>query len=91
MSFLSRRAATISISTISSAAAAGFTFYSYRYKQQKMLPSYEATFSVPLECESCVTDIKSALSTVDGSFPTPLSPPSLLLPKSLNQHIINQA
>ncbi|CAO1598495.1 copper chaperone [Xanthoria calcicola] len=80
MSFLSRRAATISISTLSAAAAAaGFTFYSTRSRQQKMLPSYEATFSVPLECESCVTDIKSALSKVDGITSTAFSIPSSLI------------
>ncbi|KAL8674114.1 MAG: hypothetical protein Q9168_001451 [Polycauliona sp. 1 TL-2023] len=70
MSFLSRRAAT-AITAFSATAAGGTLLYSqqsprpHQNKQQKMLPSYEATFSVPLECESCVTDIKGALSKVD--------------------------
>ncbi|KAL8849027.1 MAG: hypothetical protein Q9221_005988 [Calogaya cf. arnoldii] len=80
MSFLSRRTATTSISVLS--AAAGLTLYSqttHKRKEQKMLPSYEATFSVPLECESCVRDIKSALSKVDGITSTNFSIPTSLV------------
>ena len=68
MSFLSRKATTASISALS--AFAGLTLYTQTFssnRQQKMLPSYEATFSVPLKCDSCVSDIKNALSKIDGS------------------------
>ena len=75
MSLFSRKATTISISALS--AFAGLTLYTqtiHKNRQQKMLPSYEATFSVPLKCESCVSDIKSALSNIDGS--SSLHPPA---------------
>ncbi|KAL8723753.1 MAG: hypothetical protein Q9225_000048 [Loekoesia sp. 1 TL-2023] len=75
MSLLAKRATIASISALS--AAAGATLYYKTYsniKAKKMLPSYEATFSVPLECESCVNDIKGALSKVDGSSLYPSSP-----------------
>ncbi|KAL8842999.1 MAG: hypothetical protein Q9176_002302 [Flavoplaca citrina] len=80
MSLLSRRATTISISALS--AFAGLTLYTqtvYKNRQQKMLPSYEATFSVPLKCESCVSDIKSALSKIDGIALTSFSIPNSLI------------
>ncbi|KAL8893515.1 MAG: hypothetical protein Q9207_008582, partial [Kuettlingeria erythrocarpa] len=70
MPILSRRAAysALGVITISSSAAAAY--YTHRISnqpppQRKMLPSYEATFSVPLECDACVTDIKSVLSKLD--------------------------
>ncbi|KAL8728332.1 MAG: hypothetical protein Q9166_005475 [cf. Caloplaca sp. 2 TL-2023] len=80
MSFLPRRAALTSISAIS--AAAGATIYYHIYQNgrgKKMLPSYEATFSVPLECDACVQDIKGALSKVDGITSTSFSIPSRLV------------
>ncbi|KAI4249268.1 MAG: hypothetical protein L6R40_000726 [Gallowayella cf. fulva] len=77
MSFATRRAAITSISVLSSAA--GATIYYRNHRTQRMLPSYEATFSVPLECDACVNDIKSALSKVDGITSTTFSLPQSLV------------
>lgn len=41
---------------------------------QKMLPTYQATFSVPLSCDSCVNDISTALSGLPGKLPFLPSP-----------------
>ncbi|KAL8924435.1 MAG: hypothetical protein Q9208_004043 [Pyrenodesmia sp. 3 TL-2023] len=87
MPLLSRRAAynALSIFSLSGAAA----YYTYRISNpprppnKKMLPSYEATFSVPLECDACVTDIKSALSKIDGKRPHSISSTSFSIPSRL--------
>ncbi|KAL8790796.1 MAG: hypothetical protein Q9213_000420 [Squamulea squamosa] len=79
MSVLSRRAAITSISAISAAAGATIYYQNTKTKRQSMLPSYEATFSVPLECDACINDIKSALSKVDGITSTTFSIPSHLV------------
>ncbi|KAL8995452.1 MAG: hypothetical protein Q9169_004793 [Polycauliona sp. 2 TL-2023] len=83
MSFLSRRAAKISITALSATTAAStYLYFQTPYnktRQQKMLPSYEATFSVPLECQSCVDDIKSALSKIDGITSSTFSIPTSLI------------
>lgn len=80
MNLLSRRAA-FSTLTIASGTAAAYSIYHHKHTNaptKKMLPSYEATFSVPLECDACITDIKGALSKVDG-------PPSLFSPHFLHK------
>ncbi len=35
-------------------------------KPKIMLPSYKATFSVPLACDSCISDVSAVLSTIPG-------------------------
>ena len=65
---LIKRATYASIASLSTAA-----FY-YAYTKPKnpqtdnagMLQSYQATYCVPLSCESCVNDISTALSTLPG-------------------------
>ncbi|KAL8804843.1 MAG: hypothetical protein Q9182_002337 [Xanthomendoza sp. 2 TL-2023] len=83
MSFATRRAAITSISALSAAAAAAAAALSYHTiqtsKPKKMLPSYEATFSVPLECDACINDIKDALSKLDGITSTTFSLPHRLV------------
>ncbi|KAL6718371.1 copper chaperone [Lecanora helva] len=44
-----------------------------------MLPPYEATFSVPMHCDSCVQDISSALSKLEGIQSTSFSLPQKFL------------
>ncbi|KAL8684482.1 MAG: hypothetical protein Q9218_008275 [Villophora microphyllina] len=83
MSFLFRRTTILSISALS-ATAGGVTYYyrtnsNHNDRHKKMLPSYEATFSVPLECDACVNDIKSALSKIDGISSTHFSIPTRLI------------
>lgn len=43
------------------------------------LPSYEATFSIPMHCDACIKDISTALSTLPGIRETSFSLPSQLL------------
>lgn len=50
-----------------------------RQQNQKMLPSYEATFSVPITCESCTSDISNALSKLPGIHKISYSIPSKLV------------
>ncbi|KAI4113706.1 MAG: hypothetical protein LQ345_005374 [Seirophora villosa] len=81
MNLLSRRAA-FSTLTIASGTAAAYSIYHHKHTNaptKKMLPSYEATFSVPLECDTCIADIKGALSKVDGISSTNFSLPSRLV------------
>lgn len=47
---------------------------------QKMLPTYQATFSVPLSCNSCVNDITTALSGLPGKLPRLFLPSPTSLP-----------
>ncbi|KAL8677995.1 MAG: hypothetical protein Q9186_005625 [Xanthomendoza sp. 1 TL-2023] len=77
MSFATRRAAITSISALSAAALYYHTHQTS--KPKTMLPSYEATFSVPLECDACINDIKGALSKVDGITSTTFSLPHRLI------------
>ncbi|KAL8929393.1 MAG: hypothetical protein Q9172_000444 [Xanthocarpia lactea] len=79
MSLLSRRAAITSISALSAAAGATLYYKNSSSTRPKMLPSYEATFSVPLECEACVIEIKNALSKIQGITSTNFSIPSRLV------------
>ena len=73
MSFLiTKRALFTSAAT---ASAAGAFYYTYSSPaspgKQKMLPAYEATFSVPLKCDDCVKDVSSALEKLPGELPRP--------------------
>ncbi|KAL8813556.1 MAG: hypothetical protein Q9223_004884 [Gallowayella weberi] len=79
MSFATRRAAITSISALSAAAAALSYHANQTSKPKTMLPSYEATFSVPLECDACINDIKGALSKLDGITSTTFSLPHRLV------------
>ena len=45
----------------------------------KMLPPYQATFSVDMTCNACISSISSALSTVDDIQTTNFSLPNKLL------------
>ncbi|KAL8935621.1 MAG: hypothetical protein Q9211_004606 [Gyalolechia sp. 1 TL-2023] len=75
MSFLSRRALATSMSALSAVAGAAIYHGANEARKRDMLPSYEATFSVPLKCDTCVNDVKSALSKVDGNYlPTDFPP-----------------
>ncbi|KAL9597351.1 MAG: hypothetical protein Q9219_005217 [cf. Caloplaca sp. 3 TL-2023] len=76
MNFASRRTGIITLTTLGATTASILTL---SRPQKKMLPSYEATFSVPLECDSCVSDIKSALSKIGGVSSTSFSIPSRLV------------
>jgi len=53
--------------------SAGAAFYISKPStpSKKMLPTYEATFSVPLNCDACVEDISSALSKLPGKSTLP--------------------
>ncbi|KAI4181707.1 MAG: hypothetical protein L6R41_006447 [Letrouitia leprolyta] len=60
------------MSALSAVAGAAIYYGTNNARTRDTLPSYEATFSVPLKCDSCVNDIKSALSKVDDqSFSGP--------------------
>ncbi|KAF6233745.1 hypothetical protein HO173_007957 [Letharia columbiana] len=48
-------------------------------KREKMLPAYEATFSVPMHCDACIKDISGALSKLPGVQETDFSLPKQLL------------
>lgn len=48
-------------------------------KREKMLPAYQATFSVPMHCDGCIRDIRGALSKVPGIQETDFSLPKQLL------------
>lgn len=77
MNPLFRKVAFNTLTIASSGAAAYSIYHTYNNnnsQRKKMLPSYEATFSVPLECAACITDVKGALSKVDGP---PFSSPQI--------------
>ncbi|KAL9129356.1 MAG: hypothetical protein Q9217_002156 [Psora testacea] len=66
--------------TAASLTAGSAFYYSVREGQSKsMLPSYEATFSVPITCDSCVNDINGALKKLPGIQETSFSIPSKLV------------
>ena len=48
-------------------------------KREKMLPAYQATFSVPMHCDACIKDISRALSKLPGIQETDFSLPKQLL------------
>lgn len=48
-------------------------------KREKMLPAYQATFSVPMHCDACIKDISSVLSKLPGIQETDFSLPKQLL------------
>ena len=50
-----------------------------------ILPTYQATFSVPLSCGSCVSDISTALSALPGIYTFLIPPP----PKTRAWHSYN--
>lgn len=95
MSFLSRKALTTSMSALSAVAGAAIYYGTNNARTRDTLPSYEATFSVPLKCDSCVNDIKSALSKVDGPSHGPFSSinvsstPSIPRPKLFRSQTTN--
>ena len=64
MSLVSRRL----IYTTAASLSAGTLYYISKPPSttKKMLPTYEATFSVPLECDACIKDISSALEKLPG-------------------------
>lgn len=78
MSFaLPRRLIYATTATISTGAA--FYLSNRSSPIPKMLPTYEATFSVPLECDACIHDISSALSKLPGIHTTTFSLPTSML------------
>ena len=99
MSFLLTKRALFT--TTASASAASVFYYTYSSRPPvattKMLPAYEATFSVPLECDDCVKDISSALEKLPGAtsliHPTCNNPPNqhylLLLTHTSTRHPLN--
>ena len=48
-------------------------------KREKMLPAYQATFSVPMHCDACIKDISGALSKLPGVQETDFSLPNQIL------------
>ena len=48
-------------------------------ERERMLPAYQATFSVPMHCDACIEDISTALSTLPGIQQTDFSLPKQLL------------
>ena len=68
--FATKRALFTSVATASVAGAFYYTYSPSRYAAAptKMLPAYEATFSVALECDECVKDISSALEKLPGKL-----------------------
>ena len=42
-------------------------------KREKMLPAYQATFSIPMHCDACIEDISGALSKLPGIQETDFS------------------
>ena len=48
-------------------------------KREKMLPAYQATFSVPMHCDACIENISTALSKLPGIQQTEFSLPKQLL------------
>lgn len=62
------------MSALSAVAGAASFYGANKARTKDKLPSYEATFSVPLKCDTCVNDIKSALSKIDGTLLFPPSP-----------------
>ena len=81
MSFaVSKRALFTSAATASAAGAYYYIYSPSRYAATptKMLPAYEATFSVALECDECVKDVSSALEKLPGKLnPVPHPAPSV--------------
>lgn len=67
-------------------SAAGAFYYTHTSTaspaKKKMLPAYEATFSVPLQCDDCVKDISSALEKLPGELPHPERQRRTLFPPS---------
>ena len=74
MSFsVTKRALFTSAATASAAGAYYYNYSPSRYAATptKMLPAYEATFSVALECDECVKDVSSALEKLPGTLTIP--------------------
>ena len=67
--------------TAASLTAASVLYYSTsrRKPKRKMLPTYEATFSVPITCESCTEEISRVLSELPGIQETSYSISSKLV------------
>ncbi|CAF9936297.1 copper chaperone [Imshaugia aleurites] len=72
-----------SISTSVACLSTGALYYTFSptplTKREKMQPTYQATFSVPMHCNNCVEDISGALSTLPGVQNTDFSLPKQLL------------
>ncbi|KAG6997533.1 NADPH oxidase regulator [Physcia stellaris] len=81
MSFLITKRALFTSAATASAAGAFYSTYSAAASpaKQKMLPAYEATFSVPLKCDDCIKDISSALEKLPGIQSTSFSLPTSML------------
>ena len=56
-----------SLYTSTAAITTGALYYSLVNRNtKKMLPPYQATFSVPMHCDSCIQDISGALANLEG-------------------------
>ena len=87
MSFLLTKRAIFT--TAATASAAGAFYHTYSSSRpspavvaKKMPTAYEATFSVPLECDECVKDISSALAKLPGNEAQRCSHPQIERPQS---------
>lgn len=67
MSPLITKRATYLFTSFATLSTLGFIYKLTSSKSKTMLPPYKATFSVPLACDSCISDISAALSTVPGN------------------------
>ena len=79
---LVQRAICVTAATFAGGFAAYYGPQSHsqsQIKSTKMLSPYEATFSVPITCESCTSDISRALSRLEGVQETSFSISSKLV------------
>lgn len=76
---LLKRAFYTSVACLSSGTLYYTLFPSAFTKKEKMLPAYQATFSVPMHCDACIKDISGALSKLPGIQETDFSLPKQLL------------
>ena len=76
---LLKRSIYTSVVCLSTGALYYTLFPSAFTKREKMLPAYQATFSVPMHCDGCIKDISGALSRIPGIQETHFSLPKQLL------------
>ena len=72
--FLKRAVSTTLVGTSLFAIYYQARNYDTPFGKNKMLPSYEANFQVPMHCDACIKDISGALSALPGIVPASICP-----------------
>lgn len=68
-----------SLYTSAALLSTGALYYTFSHRETKMPLQYQASFSVPMHCDSCIKDISGVLSKLKGIEDTTFSLPTQLL------------